>query len=291
MRDGVDVLAPIFYGLPPAVLAVLAIVAALMFANRRQTKRSLAFVLIACGCSVYWTQAAFCHNAGTDVSGSRPILFWNMASRLVSPKAVAQLRDSNAEIMGMVEAGDWQGTLEWYAAEFPAYQFAHFGNGMVIGTRSKILHRQNGPLGGFGNYALVKTNIGSATVTVILVDVKSNPFRSRRPAFEALANLIRAQGDAPLVVMGDFNTPGDSVWFDPLRREFRDAFETAGQGLMSTWPVPAPVLAIDHIWLSRHFDVHQARLGWSPTSDHRPVITKVSVAGDRNGPAGLSVDR
>jgi endonuclease/exonuclease/phosphatase (EEP) superfamily protein YafD len=272
-------------------LTFLALVSACLYAFRSQMKRGLLMFLLACGCGGHWAQVSFRHHEAADTTGSHTLFFWNIASKLVTPKTVAQLRNSQADVMGMVEAGDWQGTSEWYASEFPGYHFAHFRRALVIGSRTPILSHTSGGLGGFGKYALVKTTIGTDVVTILLVDVESNPFRSRRPAFDALARLIAAQGDEPLVVMGDFNTPGDSTLFEPLRESFQDAFETAGNGLISTWPVPVPVLTLDHIWLSRHLDVHQARHGWSATSDHRPVVAKVFVPGDARGSTGSQADR
>lgn len=283
VRDSVDLLAPIFYALPPAVLAVLSLYAMIAFALKRQRKRFLLFLLVAVGCLAYWTRTEFRRPSASPEQGDVPVFLWNASSNLIPQPSVDLLHQSNADIIGMVEAGDSRATLEWYAAELPSYHFAHFGEGLVIGAHGRVSNRTLGDLGGFGKFASAEIELDRSpgkAMTVIVVDINSDPLRSRRPAFEALQKIIEEQGDRPIMVMGDFNTPGDSACFDSMRAQFRDAFETAGESWSSTWPIPAPVMALDHIWFSKHFSIAHSKLGWATTSDHRSVLTKVSLSGN-----------
>ena len=43
------------------------------------------------------------------------------------------------------------------------------------------------------------------------------------------------------------------------------------------WPVPFPVLSLDHIWLSRDLRALRCAHGGSWLSDHRAVIATVAV--------------
>ena len=43
-------------------------------------------------------------------------------------------------------------------------------------------------------------------------------------------------------------------------------------GFAPTWPVPCPVLSLDHVWASRSLAVRTCEQGWSLRSDHRPVL-------------------
>ena len=103
-----------------------------------------------------------------------------------------------------------------------------------------------------------------------------------REVVERVFELARETPDLPTIVMGDFNTPIDSVWFDGARDDFTHAFEQAGRGMLTTWPAPAPLLAIDHIWLSRQFRIDCASIGWSWASDHRPIVTDVLLPDEGN---------
>jgi endonuclease/exonuclease/phosphatase family metal-dependent hydrolase len=107
---------------------------------------------------------------------------------------------------------------------------------------------------------------------VLLVDAVVRPFSNRREMIDEVFELARETPEIPTIVMGDFNTPTDSVWFDEVRNDYDHAFEQAGRGMLTTWPAPAPILAIDHVWLSRQLRADCASIGWSWASDHRPIV-------------------
>ena len=77
--------------------------------------------------------------------------------------------------------------------------------------------------------------------------------------------------------MGDFNTPTDSLFLREIHRDFENAFEQAGDGYSATWPLPVPVLTLDQIWVNKGIEVYRCRLGWSLRSDHRPVLTDITI--------------
>lgn len=76
--------------------------------------------------------------------------------------------------------------------------------------------------------------------------------------------------------MGDFNTPGDSVWFDKLRERYTNLFKESGTGFLATWPAIAPILDIDHIWLSSQLESSCAWKVMSSTSDHAMLLGEIS---------------
>ncbi len=82
------------------------------------------------------------------------------------------------------------------------------------------------------------------------------------------------------MLLGDFNTPVDSVWLSAIRARFDNAFEVAGNGILATWPLPLPVLALDQVWVSDQLGVSCAKIGWSMLSDHRPVFTEIRFEAD-----------
>jgi endonuclease/exonuclease/phosphatase (EEP) superfamily protein YafD len=128
-----------------------------------------------------------------------------------------------------------------------------------------------------GQYRRLDVVAADQRLTLFIVDMRSNPFVSRRECLLQLAEDADALGDRPLVVVGDFNTPSDSAHFDPLRIGHRHAFEASGSGYSATWPVPLPVLCLDHIWINRWVDVSKCRHDWSSASDHRPVLAELTV--------------
>ena len=141
------------------------------------------------------------------------------------------------------------------------------------GTFSEVTH---GTLGEFGYYRRARVRIGPTELIVLMVDIRSNPLLSRRKAIEQVLALTDADMSNSVLVLGDFNTPADSVHFDLLRdRQFTGAFESHGQGYSATWPVPLPLVQIDHVWANRHVEITHCRHLWSAKSDHRPVLVSI----------------
>ena len=102
------------------------------------------------------------------------------------------------------------------------------------------------------------------------MDLDANPFRSRAAAFEALSRSLEGERSGPRLVLGDFNTPWESVHFDAFRATMHHAFDRAGSGLSPTWPLPVPLLELDHVWGRevRFTSCAHEDLG---ASDHRAV--------------------
>lgn len=118
----------------------------------------------------------------------------------------------------------------------------------------------------------------SGELDVLCVDVPSHPLLNRVHSLRPLSRWVENRTDpAPLLVIGDFNTPRDSRAFSVFRAHLRHAYEIAGYGWPYTWPVPIPLYAIDHAWVSPNVVVHRYRLRDAPWSDHRRQIFEISL--------------
>ena len=117
------------------------------------------------------------------------------------------------------------------------------------------------------------------TVTWILVHSKSDPLYDRREIFRTLTlEVERLAAEGPVLLSGDFNLPAESALLDRLRSTMRRAAEVApGIGYLPTWPLPCPVLTLDQVWVSRHFEVHAASSPYHLGSDHEPVVVDLSL--------------
>lgn len=107
--------------------------------------------------------------------------------------------------------------------------------------------------------------------------------RSRLDNFFAL---MRSPLPSPLIVAGDFNTPGGYADLRDAMRGFTDAFSQAGRGWGKTIPAAVPMSRIDHVYLPAGFtavDCHAMSTQWS---DHRAVVADVVMQKERRSPAG-----
>jgi endonuclease/exonuclease/phosphatase family metal-dependent hydrolase len=92
-----------------------------------------------------------------------------------------------------------------------------------------------------------------------------------------MVTILSAAGDDPrAIIVGDFNTPPESVWFREWRtRGFTLANDGPRRGFRETWAYGLPLLTLDHIWLASGWKVLRCdhrRLG----SDHLAVKARLS---------------
>ncbi len=153
----------------------------------------------------------------------------------------------------------------------------HQEKGMILLSRHPFTKRENIPImNGEAWGARVFTPAGE--LDVICADIVSHPLLDRSLSLEPLGRWIKERNDAtPLLLIGDFNTPRDARAFRAIREEMRHAYEVAGRGWPYTWPLPIPLYAIDHAWVTPDITVHRYRLRNAPLSDHRRQIFEISL--------------
>ena len=116
-------------------------------------------------------------------------------------------------------------------------------------------------------------------LNLVIVDLISHPTLDRRVPIQQLSDWIGTlPASIPVIVLGDFNTPRDSLSFDPLRKRLRNAYEIAGRGWPYSWPLPAPVFSIDHAWVSPSVHVLNYSMKSSWLSDHRRQVMDIEIA-------------
>ena len=85
--------------------------------------------------------------------------------------------------------------------------------------------------------------------------------------------------DTPSVMAGDFNATEDHQPFRQLLSQgWTDVHDDKGCGIDNTWPVedlPFPVMRLDHILVTDHFEVLSTELGDAGGSDHLAVISRI----------------
>ena len=274
VRDAFPIASTVFYASPWPVLAALGAALCVVSSFRRRRIVTGAAALLALGAAVgLFLSLALPPPAASSPSDLR-VVFWNVGRPTEDlPRVLGILRAHDADIIGIDETGDLtqEAYRSWQMA-FPGYQLSRKrSSGMMILTRGEILHTEKGSLGARGRFLESEVRLRGALYRILLVDMAASPLRSRRTAFRELLRRIDADADGKLILMGDFNTPVDSVHFDVVHTRLANAFETAGRGYSATWPVPIPVMALDHVWVDREIEVTGCSLGFSLLSDHRLV--------------------
>ncbi len=287
IRDRIPLLAVCFYATPPFVLSALAFLVAFVkpargTANPRLVRGLTRSALLLCGVSLlhgylvdFRSGPAF---AATPTA--KRLVYWNIArGKFASWQTLAkQARLLDADIVAIAEATDDEvQSRDFWETHFTGYAVLPLGDGLVVlakGTATEIpcdVQVKDGTI----RHLLL--NVGDTPLDLILADLPSHPLVSRGPILNRLFQLMESRRDHATLVVGDFNTPPASVWFQPWRKDWRHAWEVAGHGYRPTWPLPVPVLALDHVWGNTLLTFHDCAGGWSRASDHRPLIVEFTL--------------
>lgn len=280
VRDGLLGLAMFYYATPPVIVAGLLLVAGGIWLLRRRWPPAAGCTLAALVCLLWWQQTMWFHNLpASDASGDLRVLCWNTARGWCGwEPAAREIRRQNADLVGLVEAGcDTAAMARLWHQYLPHYNVFTFDSGIALLSRFPVRPVRRGSLAQRGRYEHCEVRVGNATVQLVVVDLRGEPLHPRRPPLEALTAVLAPLTGQPVIVMGDFNTPTDSVFLADLRRSYVNAFEVAGNGYAATWPALAPVLTIDHVWVGTGLEVDHCALGTSWASDHRWVEARITI--------------
>jgi endonuclease/exonuclease/phosphatase (EEP) superfamily protein YafD len=247
--------------------------------SRLGRRGTTAIALAAVACGGMWLGTSWSFRAASSDRGIR-VVTWNLAHGRWGLAGLAKEAASLRPDIGIFVEAD-PSRLDVRAimkAAFPRHHVFLLGGGIVLVSRW--------PGGEARAYQLGSEKIESrireidlttpaGVWTVFSCDIASNTLYQREPHIRELASRIAACPN-PVILAGDFNTPLDSVHLDQLREiGLAEAFETAGSGYLPTWPIPLPVLSLDQIWISRHFQTISCVRNWNWRSDHAAVTATI----------------
>jgi endonuclease/exonuclease/phosphatase (EEP) superfamily protein YafD len=185
-----------------------------------------------------------------------------------------------------------QNIEERIGTKFP-YSFQSPGGGMAIFSKLPLEDSRGEQFSGSDATNLVThLKYRDRRIKIIgthpLVPVKANLFVRRNLHLNSIATHLERESQ-PTILMGDFNlTP-----WSPYYRQFIDRTKLhntrLGFGILPTWIRPSttvnlpqlllPILSIpiDHIFVSKDFQVARTYTGDNGNSDHAPIISELVI--------------
>lgn len=272
-RDAILPTAVIYYATP--WLVTLAIAGTTLVALRNHPSwryLSLAILLISLS-GGFQSYRQLKPQGSLPDTGSISVCNWNAARNLDDLQSEWRF---TADIVAIVETGTFRNN-EWpdFQKALPAYQWQQLDQGTILGVRGKILNHQDQSL--HDRYQCHRVEIdlnASGPLTLVVADIRSQPWISRKPAISALFQAAR--GPHPAIILGDFNTPPDSVHFDAWRNAgFTLANDNLSDGFRETWGWGLPLLTLDHIWLCPALGAISTSKH-ARSSDHQAVTTVIA---------------
>lgn len=274
LRDQHRLLSVVFYAFPLPLIFL----GWLCLAGWNWSHRWLLGVclVLAVGTAAWWHAVSY-RPARADLGelAALKVLYWNMAhQKLPSADLKILLEREKPDIVGLGEVGLRHGDSNPLLATLPPGYVAlkpEYGMGLLVRGTVKVLNVKF--LEGRSKYVEADATVDGRTWRLVLVDGDGYALRSRQTF---LAQVPTA--GSPAIILGDFNTPIESRWFDPWRDAgLRHASEGTRQGFRETWPRGWPVMTIDHIWTSRGVRPLRFRMISLPSSDHRALVADLKL--------------
>jgi endonuclease/exonuclease/phosphatase (EEP) superfamily protein YafD len=282
LKDRLPGLALLFYALPQPCL--LALAAALALAPGATLRSRLGAVAVALPLALAWLAPLWTRppaDAAALKAEDLRLLVWNVA-RPTGPHAglIDLIRVRQPHVVAVIEPGrvepDW---LRAYETALPGYRADWMPRGLLWLSRMPSRYRERGKLEGIGAYARFEVGGLGPTFPVVVADVFAHVLKSRHGQLQEVLAQARDRSDALLV--GDFNTPLESVFFQPWRTRYQNVFEMAGSGLAETWPLGLPLLSLDQVWVGSDWQVIGVEKLWRVRdSDHAALWVELRKIGE-----------
>ena len=271
--------AVLFYGMPKPCLIALAFVLA-VGSHRVRWLQKIAFAAMI-SLTLWWTMTSYAvgKNKISPTSTSKDdvtLLYWNLCRpNGLDQEAIELVMKHRPHIAGFVEPGKEAGELTTtYEAQLPGYKAAWMPRGILWLSRVPSRYRERGKLEGLGAFARFDVDGLGPTFPVVVADVHPGLFHSRELQIQEAFAQSKNRRDAILV--GDFNTPLESHYFDEHRRSFVNGLDVMGTGFRETWPMGLPLLSIDQVWVGKDWEVTEAKKIWCLTgSDHAAILVRL----------------
>ncbi|TYA74322.1 endonuclease/exonuclease/phosphatase family protein [Seonamhaeicola marinus] len=213
----------------------------------------------------FWLKSSYYKNDYKEEKGFE-VLLWNAARINGLDEAISE-NGNDSDVIVLIEY-DKENRLN-IETSYPNYYFylSKEGIGVFSKTPIKIVKEST------SNSNSTVLNFKTNEYNFYAVDVSANILNSRKEALLYVESKINV--DKKTIVLGDFNTPTESVHFHFFKEKFKNAFSEKGNGFRETWFWNIPLLSLDHIWISKELNILNTMKICTWKSDH--VLVKTIV--------------
>lgn len=251
-----------FYLFPLPIIIVVVLVFSVFLGKRRKYNLILAGLLLS-----LWLFRSFRLSFTEDVKETDiEVVFWN-ASRDNGFKIAFLENEGIPDVLVLSEPK--KRSFEKVKALYPQYFFYKSTAEIEIFSKTpiEIIKEESSKYN--SNIITFKT----AGVNFYAVDMAGSFDLPKAWEF-SFANKVITNAQNT-VVLGDFNAPYESVFLNDIKEKYQHFFSKKGNGFRETWPWSMPLLSIDHIWVSKDFEIINSEKRHTRDSDHTMIKTVI----------------
>ncbi|CDF80524.1 endonuclease/exonuclease/phosphatase [Formosa agariphila KMM 3901] len=275
LKDRISPLIFIFYACPLIlVIAYGFLVSLSVYKHKVISIVVLCMNILVC---IYWYNNFHYNTYDTTLNSAEQtysIFYWNISrpDKLPLDIIAENIQTYNPEIIAFVEAKDVSEIdLLALKKQYPLYDIKHLEGEMLIAVQGKIDTVTFNKISNGSKSNLVTATIQDYKVTFLITDLLANPALSKRKDFKNMLSIVDSN---PIdFVIGDFNTPYESHFFDSFKPRF-ESFHNYNNGFTGTWPSKLPLIEIDHMWLHNKWQPILLHKDFNSKSDHGLMVGK-----------------
>ena len=253
---------------------------------RRQNKRAIALILLACLNYAFVLPLYFGKPAPPTGPTARAMLINLSASNGNTDLVLNAIRKANPDILLLEEVtSKWSDELTVLEANYP-YRIAEPQDGcfgIMLLSKYPLARERVVEIGGAGVPSII-ADIHFPQNTVSMIGTHPLPptgaeySKHRNNQLAELPDVVKAQ-QFPVLLIGDLNTSPWSPHFIRLLRDSGLKNSMKGFGFQPSWPKNNRFLRIplDHVLHSQEITIHSRAVGGDVGSDHFPVIVDFSI--------------
>lgn len=273
LKDHFHFFAAVFYAAPLPILG-LAGSAVTLFYFLRPRKLFLPLLLATLAIWSYWVYSCYGSSPGPIPPDAETVIFWNAGDGPQIPREIISenIRNHQPDIIALVETMNAQPEDVDYLTElFPDYEFKILEGFMMIGVKGKVIEVEYVQEKFSHEINFIQLELPSGPIQLALTDTWQKPTMDKQALLAKILDLLQSRG-AELVV-GDFNTPYESVHFKTFGQDYQ-SFHDVSVGFTATWPFGVPLLEIDQIFVNRQFKPLSLEKFYYMVSDHGLLVGK-----------------
>jgi endonuclease/exonuclease/phosphatase (EEP) superfamily protein YafD len=223
------------------------------------------------------------------------IFTFNTANDFIAPHDLTSLlRISRADIVGLEELSERNaGTVRALPDDILPHRLIHgeYIRGKAVLSNFPLMEAEEFELYSGRLYIRAVLDLWGQPCTVFVAHLPPGDYRRAQPIHPAapidIAMLLeRVDISTPTLLLGDFNVIARSAIYARIRDAgFIDTFAASGRGPGFTYPrrhmkarIPLlPLIRIDYIWATPHFEPIHSMVWPGLGSDHQPVLSELRL--------------
>lgn len=254
IKDTFHFSAVLFYA-TPLPLIILGILFLILFIKAFARKY---YVIVAALLCIIWIKDSYIFSSNSETDKGLEIVLWN-AFRIQSFKEAFEENGTIPDVFVLIESNQ----KKFYEAQkaFPNHYFYFNNHGIAIFSKTLLQIHSSAT-----KEHVTMVHFSTNNINFYAVDVYANMKFFRKPMLENICSRIKTNDKT--IILGDFNTPFESLFFKKFKKNYQHAFTEKGNGFRETWFWNIPLLSLDHIWVSPDLEIEKTEKKSTWKSDH-----------------------